>query len=259
MRLTQIVFNVAEYSMTIQYVSALIDLGEDRSSEKSVETYCKHFSTLASTGIEIYLFLSESYREIYDKLVGPLPNVFIEYSELSDLQAYNSLLDISYNLPFNRSVGKDTKNYMILMNGKIEYVNRVTKVRKATHYAWIDFSIFHVLKDTAGAIDYLKKLSFRNFKNGLYIPGCWREGAPSFDSICWRFCGGFFIGDGESLQQFYAEYDSLFKNIVVVKGLAWEVNVWAWLEHIGHLKCVWFKADHNDSIIRLPAEAFLTL
>jgi hypothetical protein len=94
--------------------------------------------------------------------------------------------------------------------------------------------------------------------DGLYIPGCWNSGPPSFDSICWRFCGGFFIGDSESVRKFFSEYESLFKNILVIKGLAWEVNVWAWLEHIGHLNCKWFKADHNDSIIHLPKEIFLT-
>jgi hypothetical protein len=28
------------------------------------------------------------------------------------------------------------------------------------------------------------------------------------------------------------------------------------MEHIGHLQCIWFKADHNDSIVRIPGSAF---
>jgi hypothetical protein len=245
--------------MTIQYVSAFIDLYEDRSKEKSVETYCMHFSKLASSGIQIYLFLSESYREVYDRLVGPLDNVTIEFIELKDLETYKSVSSIAYKLPFNRSTGKDTANYMILMNSKIEFMQRVIHMNKTdanNFYAWIDFSIFHVFKDVPAGIDYLKMLDTVKLENGLYIPGCWNNGAPSFDSICWRFCGGFFIGDKQSVEKFYSEYESLFRNILGIKGLAWEVNVWAWLEHIGHLKCIWFKADHNDSIIRLPSNAF---
>jgi hypothetical protein len=215
---------------------------------------------MASSGIKIYLFLSESYKEEYNSIVGPLPNVTIEIIELIDLHTYKCLSTLvePCTLPTMRTAYKDTQNYMILMNSKIEFIHRVMEKVNATHYGWVDFSLFHVITNIQSGIEYLKVLDYATLKDGLYIPGCWNNNRlPSFNSISWRFCGGFFIGDKESVNNFYIEHNNLFISIVEVYGLTWEVNIWAWLEHIGHLKCVWFKADHNDSIIRLPVEAFV--
>ena len=244
--------------MTIQFVSAFIDLNEDRSKGKSIDVYCKHFLKMASSNIQIYLFLSESYKEPYDRIVGPLENVRIEIIELKDLDTYKNVSMLECKMPHVRTDYKDTKNYMILMNSKIEFIHRVMEKTDYSHYSWIDCSLFHVIHDHVGGINYLKMLSAAHLSESLYIPGCWdKSSIPTFHSISWRFCGGFFIGGRKSLNDFYNEYNSLFTNVVTIHGLAWEVNIWAWLEHIGHLKCIWVKADHNDSIIRLPADAFV--
>jgi hypothetical protein len=240
--------------MPTTFVTAFLDLGEDRSKDKSVERCFGLFSQLAATGIRLHLFLSESFRADYDALKAP-SNVSIEYLELEKLDTYRDISGLEYQLPANRTEHHDTKNFMILMNSKIEFIHRAMQNIVSTHYAWIDFSIFHVLRDSATPV-YLQMLGKSTLKNGLYFPGCWAPVDPSFSSVCWRFCGGFFIGDKESLKGFYLAHRAHFKNTVATKGLAWEVNFWAWLEHVGHLRCTWFKADHNDTIIRVPPSIF---
>jgi hypothetical protein len=42
------------------------------------------------------------------------------------------------------------------------------------------------------------------------------------------------------------------KEIVDQHGLSWEVNIWHYLELHHSLSIQWYKADHNDSIIRIP-------
>jgi len=241
------------------FVTAFLDLGEDRSKDKSVDKCLGLFSQLAGTGISIRLFLSVSYQADYDRIVGAHPNVSIQHLELQDLDTYYDVTTIDYGLPQIRTEHHDTRNFMILMNSKIELVFRAMQQDKgeAQQYAWIDFSIFHVFRDLPGTAAYLKMLGSSTVKPGLYMPGCWdRGGEPSFASVCWRFCGGFFLGDTTSLEKFYMSSRSLFKAVVALKGLAWEVNFWAWMEYIGHLNCDWFKADHNDSIVRIPGTAF---
>jgi hypothetical protein len=242
--------------MPTTFVTAFLNLGEDRSKDKSVEKCFSLFAQLVATGINLHLFLSKSYKDIYDELIGSPTNVVIEYIELNELDIYREVQNTPYGLPQIRTEHHDTRNFMILMNGKIEFVHRAMKTRDSTHYAWIDFSLFHVIKDVKGTSAYLTMLGSSALKDGLYMPGCWGPGEPSFASVCWRFCGGFFIGDKHSLETFYTSTHSLFNSIIYIKGLAWEVNIWAWLEHIGHLNCKWYKADHNDSIVRVPTEAF---
>jgi hypothetical protein len=241
------------------FVTAFLDLGEDRSKDKSVERCFGLFSQLAGTGVSIRLFLSHSYQAEYDRIVGPHANVRIQHLNLQELDTYDDVTTVNYGLPPNRTEHHDTRNFMILMNSKIELVFRAMQQDKgaAGQYAWIDFSIFHVFRDLPGTTAYLKMLGSSKVKPGLYMPGCWdRGGEPSFASVCWRFCGGFFLGDTASLEKFYLSSRSLFKAVVALKGLAWEVNFWAWMEYIGHLNCDWFKADHNDSIVRIPGTAF---
>jgi len=237
------------------FVTAFIDLGEDRSQEKSVEARCNHFLSLAKTGIPIYLFMSRSYQEPFTRIVGPAPNVTIEFVELEELDTFKEITDVNYELPLHRNGHKDTANFMILMNAKTEFMHMAMVKTHATHYAWIDFSIFHVFKEVEKTSAYLQTLAVTPLKDSfLVIPGCWfTQAEPSFSKISWRFCGGFFMGDRDSLETFYRTYRRLFKSVVVAYGLSWEVNVWAWLENAQQLDCTWVNADHNDSIVRVPS------
>jgi len=241
------------------FVSAFLDLHEDRSKDKSVATCFQHFKTLASSNIPILLFLSKSYEEEYRKL-GSLPNVRMEFMELEQLQTF---YDVPENtlLPSNRTAYHDTRNFMILMNAKIEFVKRALDiVPEANHVAWIDFSICHVFRDSDASLSRLSMLSQSRLKGTvLTFPGCWQKGLgnPSH-SVCWRFCGGFFLGDRESLINWSALYRVHFPELVKAHGLLWEVNVWTLLEQLNDsaFQPHWFKADHNDSIIRVPGSCY---
>ena len=241
----------------ITFVTAFINLNEDRSKEKSAENRFELFIRLLHTGIRIHLFLSKCYaRDLLLIDAALSANLTVEYIELEDLDTYKEIQDLNYTLPHSRNTHKDTSNYMILMNSKIEFMKRASNLIESLRYAWIDFSIFHVLKDPDTST-YLSELSTINIKEGLYIPGCWNKADPNFSAISWRFCGGFFLGDKSSIEAFYDIHKNKFKEIIVSKGLSWEVNVWALYEYAYGLQCTWFKADHNDSIIKLPGDSIL--
>jgi len=241
------------------FVSAFLDLHEDRSKDKSVATCFHHFKNLASSGIPILLFLSKSYEEDYRKL-GPLPNVRMEFMELEQLQTF---YDVPENapLPSNRTAHHDTRNFMILMNAKIEFVKRALDiVPEANHVAWIDFSICHVLRDRDASLARLSMLSQSRLKGTvLTFPGCWQKGLGNpISGVCWRFCGGFFLGDRESLIKWSALYRTHFPELVKSHGLLWEVNTWTLLEQLNDsaFQPHWFKADHNDTILKVPGSCY---
>jgi hypothetical protein len=244
--------------MTLTFVSAFINLNEDRSTDMSIEKRFDYFCELASSGIPIYLFLSNCYKDIYNEKCNSFTNVNVIYIELNDLDLYKNVEGCTVNMPIERKPQKDSLKYMILMNSKIEFIYRVMQITNTLHYSWIDFSVFYIFKSKKLIINNLKYLSQLSYiDNCLFIPGCLNKGDEKdniFLKINWRFCGGFFIGDRNSLEKFYDIYCESFKDIILNNGLTWEVNIWHYLELIGKISPIWIKSDHNDTLLNIPKE-----
>ena len=229
----------------ITFVTALIDLHDEVNAYRSPEKRIEFFKKLNDTGIRLHVFVSPEHR---DKIA--VTNGIIETIELEDLDTYSISPE---GLPDNRTDGKDTRNFLILMNSKIELVNRAIDSGKhsSRHYAWVDFNIFHVLTDNAA--DQFKRLGEATYPSiSMYVPGCWNKNVV-WDSINWRFCGGFFVGDIQSLREMYRLYWNEYPNI---PKLTWEVNMWAYLESIGW-SCTWYLANHDNTILDVPLEIIL--
>lgn len=229
--------------MTVTFVSAFIDLDESRPVDKSLPRYFQLFHTLASTGIRFHLFMSHKYR---GQLA--LPNGIIEYIDLDELDFYKIA---PKGLPEHRNMLHDTRNFLILMNAKIELVKRAiqSQMHSSSHYAWIDFGICHMFRVPQITLPHIKDISTTEFpETCTFFPGCWEQPASIFTHVNWRFCGSFFLGDARSLMNFYEMYAREYPTL---PNLVWEVNVWSHLETLGW-KPNWYKADHDDSILNIP-------
>jgi hypothetical protein len=251
--------------MSLTYVTAFIDVYEERANVKSLDSCIEHFKRLVSSGISIHVFLCESFYAKYKDVLPHSPNIHVELVKYTDLQAYKELDGLTYTLPAIRTSHKDTVKYMIVINSKVEFVQRAmdANIFGTSHYAWIDFSICHVLKNWNSSCKFLQLMSATTLQDTcLLIPGCWSKGADEshlFMRINWRFCGGFFVGDRTSLTEMYNLYRAHFQNMVILQGiLPWETNVWHYLELYHNWKLQWVSADHNDSIIRIPFHTFKT-
>lgn len=238
------------------FVTGFFDLEEDRSKDKSVETCFGYFNELARTKIRIHLFLSPSYKDIYASICGDNTNVTITYMDLKDMKIYKALEGLSVKLPSVRTEHHDTRAFLTLMNSKVELVHTAMQIFSGyVSYAWIDFSIFHVLKEKESSSKFLHMLAHTRFQDSsLFIPGCLQRNDNSiFEAVNWRFCGGFFLGSPAAIQEIYSLYETHFRTIVIQDGLTWEVNMWAYFEKEFGWKPQWYPADHNDTIIRIPS------
>jgi hypothetical protein len=224
------------------FVSALIDLEEDRPVDKSMDRYLGLFNLLQSSGIRIHLFLSPKFRGRIH-----LQNGIIEYLTLQELETYRVA---PQGLPHYRNALHDTRNFLLLMNAKTELVRRAiaSEMHPSTHFAWIDFGICHMFRTPELTLETLRDLSGLP-ESCLYVPGCWSpQTTVPLAHVVWRFCGSFFIGDKASVLQFAKR---VLEVIPTLPHLTWEVNVWAHLETLGW-GSTWYKADHNDSILDIP-------
>ena len=236
----------------LTFVTAFLDLCEDRPNVKTFETCFGHFQRMAATGISLVVFISKNYREHIDALM--LENITCISINLEELDIYKQVLSKDITMPFIRSENKDTLHFMILMNAKVEFMKRAMDICVSSHYVWIDFSIGHVFHNYDSSLRCLENLSLKDLPELCSeFPGCWNKG-QEYDSIYkkvnWRHCGGFFLMDRESLQKFCTLFFNSFPEILETKKtMMWEVNIWHILEMEYGWEPGWYKADHNDSIL----------
>ena len=244
----------------LTFVSAFLDLDGHHNVERPPEIRFRHFQTLYDAQIPIVLFLSRRFEEAIRPFARD--NLHVVFLELADTAVYK-MMTYNPDLPEERNKAHDTLNFLLLMNAKSEFIDRAIDLNPfhSTHFAWIDFNVAHVFKDPVGSTQYLKLLAKTRLKpTCLAFPGCWGPGVGlsyCTRSVSWRFCGGFFVGDTTSLRAFHNVSMRSFQHLYEMEGrVVWEVNIWALAEKYHGFAPTWYKADHNDTIIRIPQSLF---
>lgn len=240
-----------------------MELNEPFQRENYKAQVLANFKRIADTGIPIHVFLSPGLRNDFQEVIPKLNTIHITEISFTELDTYKIVDSIELNLPSVRSPNKDTRNYMILMNAKAEFLFQSIQLNpfNSKHYAWIDFGIGHIFHDWPNSLLQLQKIAnYELIESFLTFPGCWQTGRDIenlFNRINWRFCGGFFVGDINSLLDLYDIYMlNLLRILEENKCMTWEVNIWHWFEHHLGWKPTWYAADHNDSIIYIPETCF---
>lgn len=231
--------------MPVTFVTCFIKLPEVRSNP---DIYLTQFKYLANLKINIHLFLDRRFISTFKSVLDNYKNIFVDYIALEDLNYFKKIEGLELQLPSHRNLTKDHKEFLILMNSKVELVKRAIdkNIFNSTHFSWIDFGLQRIIHNS----DTFKLLETIPERKGIYIPGCHQSGPVGVHNVCWRFCGGFFIGDISSILEFYELYEKHFKNIIEAnRTLTWEVNIWAMFECYYNWKPTFYLADHNDTII----------
>ena len=176
---------------------------------------------------------------------------------------------VGCGLPSVRNEAKDTAEYLAIMNSKALFVADAAEKNPfgTTHFAWVDFSLSYVLFDKERSLRYLADLGQRTFVPKMFaIPGCWDHKYDNVDvdhiteRICWRFCGGFFIGDTESILKFGDLYKTKYPEFIALhRKLVWEVNFWAWLEVNSDWAPEWYPGGHDDTIVTNLSASYFSL
>ncbi len=249
--------------MCITFVTSLIHIyDQDYDTIKTINWRIERFREIADTGIHIYLYISNEFINLVPR----------EYSNVRIMAPLKPICDEenpTILLPQQRNIKKDTAKYMYVVNSKTDLMTDAIQRNewKSTHFAWIDFNISHVFSQKEQTLRFLRELDTYNLpEKCMLVPGCWTKYnninvGHVTECVNWRFCGGFFIGDKDSILHFGELYTvMLSKFIEEYKRLVWEVNFWAWLEVNSDWNPQWYLADHNDSIItNLPCATIATV
>jgi hypothetical protein len=179
-------------------------------------------------------------------------------------------------LPARRNEAKDTQFFLTLMHAKAELVSRTMGMHSPAigsgadalahaapqpFYAFLDAGIVKIFKDVRASVERLRTLrpSAAALAGRVLVPGCWTPCTHTFESlaaqICWVFCGGFFLLEASTACTFKAAQRRALQHFIDTGRLTWEVNTWVqMLRDEGAPRFAWFSADHNDSMVIVPAE-----
>lgn len=253
----------------VTFVTSFIKIYENDVHNKSVEWRIKKFCEIAELGIHICLYISKYFSHLFEDILNKYPNVKImKYVDICDTYIYDVYKNsgIPYTMPDNRNGEKDNEEYMMLMHSKPEFLKDAIdrNIWNSTHFSWIDFNISHIFKHNhRETLNYIKFLSKQTFIDRfITIPGCTSKFNMNnighlLNNVQWRFCGGFIIGDKKSLLDFYDIYkEKLPIFLKLNQKIVWEVNFWSWLDANDYWNPIWFAADHNDSIVYIPADLY---
>jgi hypothetical protein len=235
------------------------------------------FCEIAETGIPLCVYVDSTGVELLHEYITLFPNIKImdivslEKTWIYQICEQYKGFEGGLSLPKTRTEFKDTYEYMLLMNSKLEYLHDATIKNpfQTTHFAWIDFNISHVFTNNISTCKEMLRIyaTSKLQHSFLSIPGCWEHlKRPMEDGqienqilneINWRFCGGFLMGDKQSIQNFFELYQTHLPYFIFkYRKIVWEVNFWAWLECVTDWRPDWFAADHNDSIIKIPSDFY---
>lgn len=250
----------------ITFITALIKTSQYENTGEQLH----HFVALAMTGLNICIYLSPEYERDINNMIEFFPNIKI----MGVYELYESYVYKLYNqtdplpeLPSQRNESKDTVTAILSSHIKHEWIANTIDLDpwKSTHFAWVDIPWMERVHNKIGMTQYLKGLSMSTLTVPyLTFPGCWNKLEKDkiqdvLNSVHWRFCGGFFIGDALSMSTFcklHREQLPLF--FKEYQKVVWDFNFWAWMETYCEDKWspIWYRGDHNDSLFMMSADLY---
>lgn len=259
---------MATFSTASEYTLTFVTcyLHDKDNSPHNDEWNVGRLAELVSIGIPLYIFVCPENADEIAFLQGA-NNIHIEVIDKSELWVFKKLREKSHSLPEHRNLEKDTGDYLAISHSKVELVDRVIEHNpwRTNHFAYVDFNITYLFWEKTKTYEYLNQFAKRTFFDKLLsFPGCSSpvpiENVGGLaDTICWRFCGGFFAGDADSLRNWWIDYQRYFVEYLdIYQKLTWDVNFWAWIETVKRWEPMWYSANHNDSIVTAISADFIT-
>lgn len=223
------------------------------SVNRTFADYLINFEKLARSEISILLFLDEKLKGSPEEIaLQKFSNITIpEYITIN-----KGWIPTDPILPSVRNVKKDTINYFAIQLMKLELLAKATSYCQTSHLAWIDFGIFHMIKNVPLAYERLRvleKISSTNSEK-IIAPGCSAYVSTNlWDQICWRFCGSFLFGPRENFQKAYQRQMEIVFSFL--PRLTWEINYWAQMEDYFEI----YPSNHDDNIININVAKLLKM
>ena len=210
--------------------------------------YIYYFYDLASTGLPITVFTEEKYLSKF-RIFGS--NVSVVCLPLDELELFQIGKQYTGNLPSSRNILKDTKEYISLMNSKIEFISRAAEICRDETFIWVDFDFVRCIKYPDSTLKRLHTLNSTTY-DSIIIPGFTDNYSITTNEINSHFYGTFFIIPKRFIEDFFQHSKNVFGDFCKLSqyNICWEPNVWCVIKMFAmHDNMTWYFADKNDTLI----------
>lgn len=152
---------------------------------------------------------------------------------------------LDVRLPNQRNISKDTAFFLSVQLSKLKFCALAAEA--SDYVAWVDFGLFHVIRDAELGMENLRSIAARLPESGrtrLLSPTAWAAGPYDLWHVpCWRHLGGVLMGPGAAFVRAY--HMQLRVVMAGLPTLTWEVNYWAMMDD----EFDGYPADHDDTIL----------
>ncbi len=244
------------------FVTAIIDI-KSRCREETWQTKMEQLSLLLnSIQAPFTIFADRGSSEILNSKYKERKNItIILFDYFTESWIYRESLPYMDRLPLIRNLDKDTFEHLILTHMKVEFLHKAIENNKNSVFCWIDPHICNLFSPEGVTINYLNYLSQQKIVDAPFIatPGCWDKTLEpiNFNTVCWRFCGSFMLGDAASFDGLHTLYEHFYPTLLKERNtITWDVNFLAQLESEGVYKPFWYRANHDASIVHIPTSLY---
>jgi hypothetical protein len=231
------------------FVSAIFCPQDEGGVHRKLESYLALGRHLVAATVPLRVYTSP---DIVDRLLCSwegLPTFHVEVRTDVDVEDLWKLPDLI--LPQNRTVVKDTAYYMCVQMSKLKFMAHAAT--SSEHLIWVDFGIFHMIRDTAMGQDTLRSIAEAlprsSLSSRLLSPGGYMHSQDIWNETSWKFLGSALFGTAQAFTEAYENQ----KRIVLdnLPKLTWEINYWCMMDHCFEI----YDADHDDRILFLALYA----
>lgn len=230
-------------------VSGLISI---KNTNRSIEKYIEFGKKLCQININKVIFIEEYIFNLYFKdELYPTTTFYITNKENLYLYKYKDEL-INFNKLYTDNPTKDTTEYMYIQCNKTEWIREAIEKNpyNSTQFIWIDFGIYHMIKDDEVFSTSIIELKNKSYENIRISSGVYNNPISIYTHVHWGFLGSIFGGNSvKMLQLADLTKEKCIETIKNQKLIMWEINIWflVFLEH-KELFDRYF-CNHNQSIL----------
>jgi hypothetical protein len=224
---------------------------------RSYEKYIELGKKLLKQAIPTICFLEKDiFTEYFEPELTLYPLTPFRLFERKEIYLYDYEPQLTDFHVKTDNVSKDTPGYMFIQCHKTEWVKEAIQENpyNTTNFVWIDFGIFHMIKDEVSFALALKNLSRKTYDR-VRVASCVDPNTISYDKniyreISWYFAGSIFGGNKESLVEFAKLMKATCIQLIETKQhIMWEVNIWYLIFQKFKTLFDPYQADHNLSIL----------
>jgi len=233
----------------VLFVTALFrPPGDERDVYRKLDVYLDLGRHLVGASVPLRVYTSPDLEPLLRLSWQGLQVDHVEVETGQDIEGHWRRSDLE--LPTGRNLAKDTPFYLSVQLSKLKFAAHAAC--SAAFISWIDFGIFHMLRDVPSAQARLRRvaelLPRARLPPLVILSPAGHEGHEKkppdlWNTPCWRYLGSALFGEAAAFVAAHTRQTTWVG--AGLPRLTWEINYWRMMPE----RFCEYPADHDDSML----------